>query len=81
MGICYQIKQSVYSTHPVIASLDHPLYYVKKVLNALFMRSKERADQRSVVGESNVVEYCSLCFIIAWIRKRTNKGELIELSG
>jgi len=44
-----KVKRVVYSTHPVIASLDHPLLR-KEGSNALFMRSKERADQRSVVG-------------------------------
>jgi hypothetical protein len=48
-------------THPVVASLDHPLFAFggKRVMNkikkeiTLFPRSEERVDQRSVVGVSN----------------------------
>jgi hypothetical protein len=46
------VKQVAHSTHPVIASLDHPLYFVKRVL--IFLPSlplaAERAEQRSAFG-------------------------------
>jgi len=46
------VEQVAHSTHPVIASLDYPLYFVKRVF--IFLPSLplavERAEQRSVFG-------------------------------
>jgi len=47
-----------YSTHPVFASLDHPLFACggkrvkKKERKPLYARSGERGDERSDVGVS-----------------------------
>ena len=75
MGLIKLVTLDVYSTHPICASLDHPLFAcggkrgfekVEKLLRPLSSEAEERADKRSVVGVSRFSDCHEISAAILW---------------